>query len=129
MLHSVVIVHHEVVLADDILSSGLLLRQIICLNSNVQFMLLSHAFHTFELFLVVQLGLDCFVLFQFCLFVDLEGWDWDWGGLIIIIFSVITFTRYSEILSFFIFSMYFANVMGAPEAYDLRGSWLDCGQF
>ena len=86
MLHSVVIVHHEVVLADDILSSGLLFRKIICLNSNVQFMLLRHAFHTFELFLVVQIVLDCFVLFQFCLFVDLEGWDWDWGGLIFFFF-------------------------------------------
>ena len=47
-------------------------------------MLLSHAFHAFELFLVVQIVLDSFALFQFCLFVDLEGWDWDWGGLIII---------------------------------------------
>ena len=133
MLHSVVIVHHEVVLADDILSSGLLFRQIICLNSNVQFMLLSHAFHAFELFLVVQIVLDSFALFQFCLFVDLEGWDWDWGGLIIIFVLVslplLVIQKFFLYLFSFIFSMHFVNVMGAPEAYDMRGSWLDCGQF
>lgn len=103
MLHRVVIVHHEVVLADDILSSDLLFRQIICLNSNVQFMLLSHAFHAFELFLVVQIVLDCFALFQFCLFVDLEGWDWDWGGLIIIIFFFLVSLPLLGIQKFFLY--------------------------
>lgn len=115
MLHRVVIVHHEVVLAHDILSSSFLFRQIICLNSNVQFMLLSHAFHAFELFLVVQIVLDCFVLFQFCLFVDLEGWDWDWdwdwGGLIIISFIVsLPLLGIQKFFLFFIF-IYFLHVL------------------
>lgn len=85
MLHSVVIVHHEVGLAEDIFSSSLLFRQIIGLNSNAQFMLLSRAFHTFELFLVVQIQFKTVLsLFNFFLFVHLEGWGWDWEGLIII---------------------------------------------
>ena len=73
MLHSVVIVHHEVGLAEDIFSSSLLFRQIIGLNSNAQlFMLLSCAFHTFELFLVVQIQfktvLSLFNFFFVCSF-------------------------------------------------------------
>lgn len=90
-------------------------------------MLLSHAFHTFELSLMVQIVLDCFVLFQFCLFFDLEG-------LIIIFFFLVSLPllgiqKFFLYLFSFIFSLYFVNVMGVPEAYDMRGSWLDCGQF